>query len=291
MKQTFYPMVSKLRSGFEKRLKQHIESIGVQKELEEPLKHVLLDSGKRVRPLLVLLIAEAIGKDQDVYPAAFCTEFFHTASLIADDLPCMDDDDERRGKMSLHKAYDEQTALLVSYGMISLAFEEIHHNFLVMQKAGDFSEGHCAEVLSIALKEACYFSGFKGAVTGQYFDLKNQFQDVAESVKVSEGKTGSLFVGTFILGFVFGGGDLEKLDRVKEGARHFGAAFQMYDDLKDYKEDKEKKSLANIALILGKKEAKRQCKEHLLTFKTIIREVFPDPDFLLEALNYSFRNL
>jgi geranylgeranyl diphosphate synthase, type II len=291
MKHTFFPMVSRLHSGFEKRLRQHIDSLNIEKELEEPLKYVLLDSGKRVRPLLVLLIAEAIGKGQDVYPAAFCTEFFHTASLIADDLPCMDDDDERRGKASLHKVYDEETALLVSYGLISLAFEEIHRNYLVMKEGRAFSEDHCAEVLSVALKETCYFSGFKGAVKGQYFDLKSLGHDVEASLKINDGKTGALFVGTFVLGYLFGGGALDQLEHVKRAAGHFGSAFQIYDDIKDLDEDAEKRNLANIALAVGRTEARQRCLEHVRQFQEITQQVFSAPHLLNRAAAKYFEKI
>lgn len=280
-----------MRSEFEKRLEQHIDSLNLSFGLLEPLKYVLLNRAKRIRPLLVLLIAEAIGKNQDVYPAAFCTEFFHTASLIADDLPCMDDDDIRREKKSLHKAFDEQTALLVSYGLISQAFQEIHSNFLVMKEGGLFSNEHETKVFSIAMSQACHFSGFKGAVEGQYLDLKSNKQNLQESEKINEGKTGALFVGTFILGFLFGGGELNKLEKVKECAWHFGAAFQIYDDLKDIKQDREKKSLANIALILGQREAKKKCQNHLRAFLALSKEVFKDPSLLNQAVNYCFKKM
>src|ERR1700722_633886 len=95
----------------EQKLQESIEQLGAKSKLRDACEYALLNGGKRFRPILVIMIANALGKKFDVTSAALAVEFFHTASLIADDLPCMDDDDERRSKPTLHKVYGEGTAL------------------------------------------------------------------------------------------------------------------------------------------------------------------------------------
>src|SRR5258707_9122846 len=99
------------QSRFETALRLFIEQMGGKTTLRDACSYSLLSGGKRLRPLLVLMTAEAIGSC-DVMPVALSVEFFHTASLIADDLPCMDNDEMRRGVPSLHKAFGEGSAVL-----------------------------------------------------------------------------------------------------------------------------------------------------------------------------------
>ena len=117
-----------LKNKVEEELKSVISNLGEKTKLRDACEYSLLSGGKRVRPIIVLMIREALGARFDVMPAALATEFFHTASIIADDLPCMDNDDQRRDKPTLHKVFDESVALLSSYTLISLGYEYIHKN-------------------------------------------------------------------------------------------------------------------------------------------------------------------
>ncbi len=123
------------RDRIEQEIAKSIGSLGEKNKLRDACEYALTNGGKRFRPLIVILVAEALGNGLDVYESALSVEFFHTASLIADDLPCMDNDDERRDKPSLHKTYGETIALLASYALITAAFEKIYKNSLVMQEA------------------------------------------------------------------------------------------------------------------------------------------------------------
>jgi geranylgeranyl diphosphate synthase type II len=226
--------------------------------LSSAISYALLSGGKRIRPLLVHCVAEAIGKGFPVMDAALAVEFFHTASLIADDLPCMDNDCLRRGKKAVHEEYGETVALLASYALISEAFKKIEENGKKMAAIG--SKDSANEAVSIALEHASKFSGIKGAVLGQYYDLfaakeENLTEGLIE--KIIYLKTGTLFEGAFVLGWVFGGGDLCYLELVKKFARHFGFAFQVKDDLGDISQDIDKKSL-NYALYMGRDLAKKR---------------------------------
>jgi geranylgeranyl diphosphate synthase type II len=122
-------------------------------------------------PSLVLLIAEGLGHGLNVFDSALAVEFFHTASLIADDLPCMDNEEERRSKPSVHKVYGESIALLSSYSLICSAFERIYRNGAVMRDAEppfcSFADRACV----VAFEHATRCAGILGATGGQFLDL------------------------------------------------------------------------------------------------------------------------
>ena len=123
------------RDRIEQEIARSILCFGEKTKLRDACEYALTNGGKRFRPLIVILIAEALGNGLNVFEAALSVEFFHTASLVADDLPCMDNDDERRDKPSLHKVYGEAIALLASYALITAAFEKIYSNVSVMRES------------------------------------------------------------------------------------------------------------------------------------------------------------
>ena len=128
-----------LRDKIEKEIARSILSFGEKTKLRDACEYALLSGGKRLRPIIVMMVADGLGHDLDVAPAALAVEFLHTASLVADDLPCMDNDDERREKPSLHKAYGESVALLASYSLIFAGYEKLHENCTVMKQADPHS--------------------------------------------------------------------------------------------------------------------------------------------------------
>ncbi|MDX8430918.1 MAG: polyprenyl synthetase family protein [Candidatus Algichlamydia australiensis] len=248
MKKVFTPL-----EIIEEALKVSLKDFGDDHRLKEACSYALLSGGKRLRPLLVLQIAESVGKGLVPIDAAVAVEFFHTASLIADDLPCMDNEQWRRGKLALHHAYGETVALLASYGLITAAFEKIH----------SASEGLSPQVCAIAVKEAAQAAGLKGATTGQFYDLFPPNTNREQLERLHHLKTVTLFETAFIFGHLFGGGDESLVEGVRECARHFGFAFQIADDIADFEEDSEEK---NIACFLGKERAEVLFQEELAAF-------------------------
>lgn len=247
-----------------------------ENELSKAVTYALLSGGKRIRPLIVHYIAEALGQNLPVMDAALSVEFFHTASLIADDLPCMDNDVLRRGKKSLHEMFGETIALLASYALISEAFKKIEENGKKMAAVHPDLSLKALEAVSIALEQASLSSGIKGAVLGQYYDLFGiKKEKLTEELleKILYLKTGTLFEGAFVLGWVFGGGDFKKLSEVKKLARHFGFAFQIRDDLKDIKNDKKKEGL-NFALCFGEELAKKRVKKEMELCLELLKNLF-----------------
>lgn len=243
------------RDRIEQEIAKSILSFGEKTKLRDACEYALTTGGKRFRPLIVILVAEALGNGLNVYESALSVEFFHTASLIADDLPCMDNDDERRDKPSLHKVYGEAIALLSSYALITAAFEKIHSNALVMQETPapfcHFSDRAC----TLALESATYCAGILGATGGQFLDLFPPNQNLDTVKQVIYKKTVTLFQVSFVLGWLFGGGDISKLEKVKKAAYHFGMAFQTADDLGDMLQDEKKQREMSIARLIGKERA------------------------------------
>ena len=140
----------------EEKLREQIEGLGTKNALRDACEYALLNGGKRFRPALVLMIAKSLGNHCDVFQAALGIEFFHTASLIADDLPCMDDDDERRNKPTVHRIYGESAALLATYALIAAGYGCIAKNGEVI-KQSSHPFAHQSDYLCLrALENASY---------------------------------------------------------------------------------------------------------------------------------------
>lgn len=249
-------------------------------KLHEAIRYALSSPGKRIRPLIVFLVKEALQSDLNVIPAALCCEYFHTASLIADDLPCMDNDDFRRDRPTLHKIFGETTALLASYALISESFQMIYQNGKEMQKQSQDAE----KATMIALECASRCSGIRGASLGQFKDLfcahKSSLKEIEEIIYL---KTGTLFEGSFVLGWVFSGGDLSKIKQVQETAQHFGNVFQLRDDLLDVDCDKKRKNPCNLALLYGEEKAQELLGLELEQFSEKAQNLF-EKSFIFQPL-------
>jgi geranylgeranyl diphosphate synthase, type II len=261
------------RDIIEQKIAQSILSFGEKTKLRDACEYALTTGGKRFRPLIVILIAEALGNGLNVYESALSVEFFHTASLIADDLPCMDNDDERREKPSVHKVYGEAIALLSSYALITAAFEKVHSNAMVMQEAAPpfchFSDRAC----TLALESATYCAGILGATGGQFLDLFPPNQNLDTVKQVIFKKTVTLFEVSFVFGWLFGGGDVSKLDKVKRAAYHFGMAFQTADDLGDLLQDEKKQREISIARLIGKERGLSLFDEEMRHFRKELQDL------------------
>jgi geranylgeranyl diphosphate synthase type II len=246
-------------SSYIKKVEARLETIasqfGESDDLALAISYSLRSGGKRLRPVITLMVAEALGQNQ-VLDAAIALELFHTASLLADDLPCMDDAQERRGQVATHRAFNEATSLLASYALIAKGYQLINENACIFEK-----EQHI-QVLHLALQNASESTGYWGASGGQYLDLYSKDVNAAVIDEVMRKKTGALFETAFLFGWLFGGHLLE-CSAVKQLGMDFGFAFQLIDDLLDYEEDLSQKRKINHALYFGI-EATTQCVRTLL---------------------------
>lgn len=219
--QQYYDSRKKLVDNFlEKRMaKQGISSV------DEAMKYSLLADGKRLRPILLMAAAEAVGaKGYDYLPVACGLEMIHTYSLIHDDLPCMDNDDYRRGRLTNHKVYGEAMALLAGDGLLTLAFE-------VMLEQRNVAPSVLVEVVH----ETAMCAGNFGMVGGQALDLAAEGKPIsaAELKTLHEGKTGALFIAAIRGGAHLGGASDEQLLALTRFAELAGLAFQIEDDILD----------------------------------------------------------
>lgn len=239
-----------LQEKVEDWLTAHLLHFPLQNPLHEAYVYALTSGGRRLRPLLVGLIAESLGK-QSVAGAAIAIECFHTASLIADDLPCMDNAMERRGKLPLHKIFGENTALLVSYALIASGYSAIALNG---ENLSHFPDR--ALRLDWGVQAAAEYTGINGIVGGQFLDLYPHVPMTSDFLReVAQKKSASLFELAFVLGWLFGGGDVDKIPLVRQAGSHFGLAFQILDDLADQKKDAISSKTVNIAVVFGKQVA------------------------------------
>lgn len=241
-----------LRDKIEQEIARSILSFGEKNKLRDACEYALTTGGKRLRPMVVYLVAEALGHGLDVSDSALSVEFFHTASLIVDDLPCMDNDDERRSKPSLHKVFGESIALLSSYAMITAAFERIQKNALKMRQSGMPHSVFADRACVLGLESAARCSGILGATGGQFLDLYPPQTNLETLKRLIYQKTVTLFEVSFTLGWIFGGGELSRLEEVAKAAYHMGMAFQIADDIGDTHQDEKKPSVVNLAQFLGR---------------------------------------
>ncbi len=277
------------QQSFHQALSADIETLGEKSKLLDAINYALTSPGKRFRPIITLVMAKSLANAIDVMDAALSIEYMHTASLIIDDLPCMDDDEMRRGKPCLHKVFGETTALLASYTLINFAYEKIYAAGNVLKKSG---LPNAYEASMIALGEAAKAAGIFGATGGQFLDLFPPKKSLEMIRRVIYQKTVCLFEIAFLFGWLFGGGDLEKITLVKTIAGHFGMAFQIADDLQDQAQDGQKSEGMNIALFLGREKAQNLFDEELEAFTKKLNLLSIDSKGLekLKDLLVSYKN-
>jgi geranylgeranyl diphosphate synthase, type II len=261
------------KDRIEKEIAKSILCFGEKTKLRDACEYALTNGGKRIRPLIVFLIAEALGQELPVHESALAVEFFHTASLIVDDLPSMDNDDERRDKPSLHKVYGESIAILASYSLMTAGFEKIYKNATLMKESGAPYSSMGDKAGMIALESATKCAGILGATGGQFLDLFPPHYSLEMVKEVIYKKTVTLFEVAFIFGWVFGGGDISLLDKVKKTSYHLGMAFQVADDIGDIAQDEKKQKEISMVRLLGKERSLVLFHEEMDQLKRSLQEL------------------
>ena len=210
----------------ERALKEELDRTPVLDDmLRASMAYSLMAGGKRLRPVLLMAAADAVGADGTKFlPVACALEMIHTYSLIHDDLPAMDNDDLRRGKPTNHVVYGEGIAILAGDALLTLAFTVI-----LRQKAVP------AEALLRVVDEISRAAGAEGMVGGQVLDLEAENRQISmeELRRVHTGKTGALFRAALRSGAILAGASEEQLSALTAYADHFGLAFQITDDILD----------------------------------------------------------
>ncbi len=260
-----------------------------RQRLYEAMRHAAMDGGKRLRPLLLLATAELfhVGRDTALRVAT-AIEAIHVYSLIHDDLPCMDDDDLRRGKPTVHRAFDEATAVLAGDSLHALAFEILASS---QTHADPFIRSELIATLAMA-------SGPDGMAGGQMMDLEAEKAtfDLPTVTRLQALKTGALIAASVEMGAILGHLPIEGRTHLRGYARDLGLAFQIVDDIMDVEGDE---ALAGKALqkdadagkatfvsLMGLERAKQQAAVLVEQAKGHLTSYGPEADLLRAIADY-----
>jgi geranylgeranyl diphosphate synthase type II len=262
------------------------ENDEVQRDVVRAMRYSLINGGKRLRPILVLEFCKMCGGDyRDAIPLACAIEYIHTYSLIHDDLPCMDDDDMRRGNPSCHIVFGQATALLAGDALLTHAFELIADS--------DLSDDKKVKAVSLLAQNA----GVGGMIGGQALDLRyeNIEASVTDILTIHKLKTGALISAACILGCIAAGADSKQIEAASRYAYYLGIAFQIKDDLLDIEGDEEelgkpvgsdaKNDKTTYVTLVGEKKAEKDVKK--LTQSALKQlEIFKNKDFIILLSDY-----
>lgn len=193
----------------------------------ESMRYSLLAGGKRLRPVIAMEVATMMGASpEEILPAACAIEMLHCQSLIHDDLPCMDNDDYRRGKLSNHKVFGESTATLAGDALLSFAPK------LIIDKT---PKSVSPEIVLKVLREFFVAAGVDGIISGQIVDIDSEKKKISKETLsfIYEYKTAKLFKLAVRTGALIANVSDEKLEALTRFAEYYGHAFQIYDDILD----------------------------------------------------------
>ncbi|ETT57488.1 polyprenyl synthetase [Paenibacillus odorifer] len=200
----------------------------VPENLQQAMKYSLMAGGKRLRPLLVIAACESLGGSREAaLPVAAAIEMVHTYSLIHDDLPAMDNDDYRRGKLTNHKVFGEASAILAGDALLTHAF------YSVVQASRKF--GIPAENVLSIVEDLAEMAGPRGMVGGQIADMEGEqgLTDLAQLKYIHLHKTGDLIIFSLLAGGRIAGATEKQLEALRDFGTSIGLAFQIQDDILD----------------------------------------------------------
>ena len=232
------------------------EEKGFAKTMAQAMNYSMLAGGKRLRPMLILETCRMFGgREELAYPFMAAMEMIHTHSLVHDDLPALDNDDYRRGRLTTHKVYGEAMGVLSGVSLLNYAYEVM---FTAFDKAKN--TGEQAKVIQ-ALKVMAHKTGIYGMLGGQSVDVENDGKPVTKEMLdyIYENKTSALIEGSMMTGAILGGASQEEVNAVEKAARNIGLAFQIQDDILDVTSD-----IQTLGKPIGSDE-----KNHKTTYVTI----------------------
>jgi geranylgeranyl diphosphate synthase type II len=260
--------------------------------LRDSMRYSLMAGGKRLRPILVLAAAEALGAvSEAALPVACAIEMVHTYSLIHDDLPAMDNDDYRRGKLTNHKVYGEALAILAGDALLTHAF------FSVVEASRRY--GVPAERALAIVADLAEYAGARGMVGGQAADMLGEqgITRLEELTYIHTHKTSDLIVFSLLAGGRIGGASDSQLQALRTFGSGIGLAFQIQDDILDLTGDEaklgkplksdEKQMKVTYPFFIGLEASQVKVEELTAGAKAAIRESgFPNAERLLQLADY-----
>lgn len=277
--------VSEYKERIEAELKEYfsVPEDYPQAGLAEAMRYSLLAGGKRLRPMLVLEFCRISGGNiSDALPVACAVEMLHTYSLIHDDLPCMDNDELRRGRPTNHVVYGECTAILAGDALQAEAFGTILRSSLPPER-----KAACAEILAGA-------AGLDGMCGGQYLDMTGEGKILSEDElnEINSRKTGALIVAACQMGAAAAGAEESKLEAAGHFAAALGTAFQLRDDILDVISSSEtlgkpvgsdaKENKNTYMALYGKEKCESMIKKLTSFAKSVLCEAYDDTAFLTD---------
>ncbi|WP_304067138.1 polyprenyl synthetase family protein [Megamonas hypermegale] len=266
----------------------YAENTALNATLAKSMNYSLMAGGKRLRPILVMAAADAVEADGEKFlHLATSIEMIHTYSLIHDDLPAMDNDDYRRGKLTNHKVFGDGIAVLAGDALLTMAFEVI----------ADSPNVDTEKKLKV-IKEMSHAAGAEGMVGGQVIDLESEGKKINMDTlrKMHSAKTGALFCAAIRSGAILGGATDKQLADLTQYARQFGLAFQITDDILDVTGDEasigkpvgsDEKNHKSTYVTLGSLESARELAQKAVDeAKKALADFGKEADFLRELVDY-----
>ncbi|MBM7604586.1 geranylgeranyl diphosphate synthase type II [Metabacillus crassostreae] len=272
------------KKTIETRLPDYIKELKAPETIKEAMLYSLKAGGKRLRPILVLALLHTYGKREELGIATACAiEMIHTYSLIHDDLPCMDDDDLRRGKPTNHKVYGEAVAVLAGDGLLTQSFSLI------------VNDPYCSLENKLRLvSELVNAAGAQGMVGGQIADMQGEAKALSleELQSIHENKTGKLLQYSIISGAILADAPENDIEKLRKIGYHLGLAFQIRDDILDIEGNEqiigkpvgsdtlnEKTTYPKILTMQG---AKAKLDEHIKQAKELIDDLSVQSSILVQ---------
>ena len=262
----------------EKTIENYLGEFSYPFQIAEGMRYAVLNGGKRIRPILILMTLDILEKDEKLgLPSGVGLEMIHSYSLVHDDLPALDNDDYRRGKLTTHKKFGEAEGILIGDSLLTHAF-----NVLTEKNEGLISDKKIVEIVKLTSS----YAGINGMIGGQMVDVESEGKKInMETLKyIHKNKTGKLLRLPIEIGCVIGDAPKEIRKKLEEYADLIGLAFQIKDDILDIEGDFEKlgKPVGSDAelekstypSLIGMEESKKYLDEIVEKAKNIIRENF-----------------
>lgn len=262
----------------EKTIEEYLNELTYPVQIAEGMKYAVLNGGKRIRPILLLMVLDLLGKDEKLgLPSGAALEMIHSYSLVHDDLPALDNDDYRRGKLTTHKKYGEAEGILIGDALLTHAFN------ILTEKNKDISAEKIVEIVKLTSS----YAGINGMIGGQMIDIESEGKEISlETLKyIHKNKTGKLLRLPIEMACIIGDATGEIREKLEEYADLIGLAFQIKDDILDVEGDFEKlgKPIGSDAelgkstypALIGMEKSKKLLDEITEKAKNIILENFP----------------
>ena len=272
---------------FESYLEEKLLEISYPERLAEAMKYSVMNGGKRLRPLLMYMTADIFSADYEkIQDIAAALECIHCYSLVHDDLPAMDDDMYRRGKLTTHIKFDEATAILAGDALLT-------HAFSIISFSDKIEEDKKIEIIKVLSD----YSGINGMVGGQYVDMESENKEISfETLKyIHQYKTGKLLKAAIELPLIGLGIKGESKEALLKYSELIGLSFQIKDDLLDIEGEfektgkqssDEKNNKTTYPKLFGMEETKNILNGYITEAKNIIKQNFDNGEILIELADY-----